>query len=304
MKYKFKHIVEYSLLRAVAGLVRALPLHAALALGWLAAATARLARLDNAERTCSRIRQAFGDTYTDREIKRFAWIAWRNLFFTGVEALRFSKLTAKAIRKQPMARLESRLKQVLDGCDAGFILATPHMGNWEMAGIAADLLDIPLFVIVRKQKNPLMNNFINEMRRTFSLEVLYRESRMWNGVATRLKNGKVLAILPDIQSKAKGITVDYLNGKAVIAPGAAHFAQLAGCPIYPIVVRRIGWSRHDAVLLEPIRPDAAANKREDQQRIMQEIMTAFTAEISKTPEQYFWHNKRWVLNKEPAPPPA
>ncbi len=32
---------------------------------------------------------------------------------------------------------------------------------------------------------------------------------------------------------------------------------------------------------------------------MQEIMTAFTNEILKTPGQYFWHNKRWVLDPKP-----
>lgn len=297
MKHKPQHIVEYAALRAVTGLVRILPLRCALALGWITAAISRMLGADKSQRTRERMRQVFGDRYTGREIKKMAWITWRNLFFTGVEALRFPKLTATKIRNQPLASLKAPLKKILAECDGGFILATPHMGNWEFAGISAGLLDIPLFTIVRKQRNPLMNNLINEMRRAFDLEVLYREARMWKSVADRLKNGKVLAILPDIQSKAKGLTVDFLNGSATIAPGAAHFAQLADCPVYPIFIRRIGWTKHDAVLLEPIRPDSTADKQADQQRIMQEIMSAFTDEISKTPEQYFWHNKRWVLNK-------
>ena len=102
--------------------------------------------------------------------------------------------------------------------------------------------------------------------------------------------------MPDINARRNGITVDFLNNKATVAPGAAHFAQLGNCPIYPIFVRRIGWTRHDAVLLDPISADAEADRDVDQQRMMQEIMKTFTAEILKTPEQYFWHNKRWVLD--------
>lgn len=296
MKYKTQHIIEYLQLRSAAGLCRVLPLRAALGLGWLIAAASHFIGRVHVERTRKRVRQVLGPDAPEKQVRHVAWIAWRNLIFNGVDALRFSMLTADKIRKMPLASLEHQLKQILNDCDAGFILATPHMGNWEIAGVAADLLDIPIFVIVRKQKNPLVNDYLNRMRRTFNMEVLLRESKIWKSVADRLKQGKVLAILPDINSR-KGLTVNYLNGTATIAPGAAHFAQLAKCPIYPIFVRRIGWTKHEAELLGPITPDPAADKEEDQARIMQDIMTAFTEAILKTPEQYFWHNKRWVLDK-------
>jgi lauroyl/myristoyl acyltransferase len=137
---------------------------------------------------------------------------------------------------------------------------------------------------------------MNRMRRSFSMEVLHRETKMWKGVVDRLKQGKVLAVLPDIGVRARGVTVDYLNGTATIASGAAHFALLANCPVYPIIARRVGWCRHDAILLDPIVPDPSADKKEEQQRIMQEVMSALSKEILKTPEQYFWYNKRWVLD--------
>jgi len=296
MKHKPKHIVEYISLVLASGLIRILPLRMALALGWIfAVGTHFIGRL-HVERTRERIREVFGNSKTEKEIRHIAWLAWRNLCFNAIEALRFSTLTLEKVRKQPLANLEPKLKKILSKCENGFILATPHMGNWEIAGITADLAGIPLFVIVRKQKNPLMNDYINKMRRTFSMEVLHREARMWKGVVDRINNGKVLAILPDINVRAKGVTVDFLNGKATIAPGTASFAQLANCPIHPIFVRRVGWTKHDAELLDPIVPDPSLAKEEDQQRIMQEIMGTFSAAIAKTPEQYFWYNKRWVLN--------
>jgi len=298
MKYRPKHIAEYLTLVLLSGLIRILPLRIALALGWLFAAGAHFIARTNVERTRKRIQEVFGDRYSEKEIRNIAWIAWRNLCFNGIEALRFTTLTLEKVHRQPMASLEPKLKRILAECKNGFILATPHFGNWELAGIVGDLVGIPLFVIVRKQKNPLMNNYINKMRRTFSMEVLHREARMWKSVVDRIKSGKVLAILPDINSRAKGVTVDFLNGKATIAPGAAHFAQLADCPIYPVFVRRVGWTQHDATLLDPIIPDPSLTKEEDQQQVMQKIMDVFTAEIAKTPEQYFWHNKRWVLNSK------
>lgn len=296
MKYQPKYIFEYAMLITVAGLIRILPLRAALALGWLIAAITHFIARINVDRTCSRVRDVLGPDISEKQIRRIAWISWRNLCFNAIDGLRFSKLTVEKIRAQPLAHLEQPLKTLHHDCERGFILATPHMGNWEIAGIAGDLIGLPLFTIARKQKNPLVDAYINKMRRSFNLEVLYKDAKGWKGVIDRLKQGKVLAVLPDIGVRARGVTVDYLNGKATIAPGTAHFAQLASCPVYPIVVRRIGWTRHDAVLLDPIIPNPEADKKEEQQRIMQDIMSALSKEILQTPEQYFWYNKRWVLN--------
>ena len=296
MKYRPKYILEYAALVLLADLIRILPLRAALAMAWLAAAVTHFIARINVNRSRERVRAVLGADVPEKQVRRIIWVAWRNLFFNAIDALRFTSLTPKKIRKQPIARLEPVLKKALAECDAGFILATPHMGNWEIAGIAGDLMGLPLFVIVKKQRNPLIDAYINKMRRSFSLEVLYRDAKGWKGVIDRLKQGKVLAVLPDIGVRARGVTVDYLNGKATIAPGAAHFALLANCPVYPIVVRRAGWTRHDAVLLDPIVPNPSAEKKEEQQRIMQEIMSAMSKEILKTPEQYFWYNKRWVLD--------
>ena len=298
MKQKPKVIVEYVLLVLVAGLIRILPLHAALGVGWLVAAVTHFIGRVNLDRTHERIQQVFGDRYSEKEIRYIAWISWRNLFFNGVDALRFSMLSLEKIKKQPIANLEPKLKQILATCENGFILATSHMGNWEIAGVAADLAGIPIFAIATKQKNPLVDDYINRMRQSFNLEILLKRRNVGKGVVERLRQGKVLAILPDIGAKMGGVTVDFLNNKATIAPGAAQFSHLANCPIYPAVVRRIGWTKHDAVLLDPVTPNPSLDKKEDQQRMMQEVMTALSTEIYKMPEQYFWYNKRWVLNSE------
>jgi len=298
MKHKPKHVLEYVALVLVGGLIRILPLRAALGLGWLFAAGTHFIGRINVDRTRGRIRQVFGDRYSEKEVRRIAWISWRNLFFNGIDALRFSALTLEIIRKHPLASLESKLHGIMKKHANGFILATPHMGNWEIAGVAADLAGIPIFAIATKQKNPLVDGYINRMRQSFNLEILLKKRNIGKGVVERLRQGKVLAILPDIGAKRGGVTVDFLNNKSTIGPGSAAFAQMANCPIFPVCVRRIGWTRHDATLLDPVGPSPTLEKTEDQQRMMQEVMGAISEEICKTPEQYFWYNKRWVLDSK------
>jgi KDO2-lipid IV(A) lauroyltransferase len=294
MKYKPAHLAEYAVVVTIGGLLRILPLRVALGLGWIVAASTHFLGRVHVERTHKRIREVLGEDTPKKEVRHIAWIAWRNLIFNAIDGFRFSKLSAEKIKKHPISHPVDGLQKVLQERDNGFILATPHMGNWEIAAVTGDLLGLPIFAIVRKQRNPLINDYINKMRRSFNLELVFKESKMWRGVVKRIQDGKIMAILPDINNR-RGITVDYLNGRATIAPGAAHFAQMANCPIYPVAVRRIGWTQHHAILLAPIYPDPEADRTEDQQRIMQELMSALSAEILKTPEQYFWNTKRWVL---------
>ncbi len=294
MKYKPSHVFEYLAVASLGGLIRILPLRIALALGWLVAAGTHFIGRVQVARTHQRIRQVLGEAVSEKEVRRIAWIAWRNLCFNAIDGFRFSKLTVDRIRKMPMAHVVDDLKQFQESCEHGFILATPHMGNWEIAAVAGDLFGFPIFAIARKQRNPLINDYINKMRQSFNLELVFKETKMWRGVVKRIQQGKIMAVLPDINNR-RGIAVDFLNGKATIAAGAAHFAQMAHCPVCPVVVRRIGWTKHDATLLDPVHPDPNADREADQQRIMQDIMAAFSREILKTPEQYFWNNKRWVL---------
>jgi lauroyl/myristoyl acyltransferase len=296
MKNRPKHIFEYVLLVLASGLIRILPLRAALALGWLVAGCMHyLGRFRKAE-AHRRLRLVFGDRFSDAEIKHIAWVSWRNLCFSAVEAIRFSKLTVEDVKKQPLAQQAPRLIQALEKEEHGYIFATIHMGNWDMAGVTADLMGLPIFSIARRQKNPLTDAYLNKARNAFNMEMIANDSKTLKGIIRRIKDGKVLAILPDVRSRTAALKIDFLNGKANLGAGAALFARQCNCPIYPAVVRRVGWTQHDVTIFDPIYPDPSLDKTEDWHRMMQHMMDIFNGEIAKTPEQYFWYNKRWVLD--------
>ncbi|MDF7798675.1 hypothetical protein P4C99_04325 [Pontiellaceae bacterium B1224] len=296
MKHRPKHIIEYVLLVGTGGLIRILPLRIALCLGWLVAACMHYIGGFRRLEAIRRLKLVFGDRFNEKERKHIAWISWRNLCFNAIEAIRFSKLTVEDVKKQPLANEAPRLIQALEKEAHGYIFATIHMGNWDMAGVTADLLGLPIFSIARRQKNPLTDAYLNKARNAFNMEVILNDSKVLKGVIRRIRAGKVLAILPDVRNKTEAFPIRFLNGEANLGAGVALFARQCNCPIYPAIVRRVGWTRHEAVIFDPIRPDASLEKTEDWKRIMQQMMDLFDTEIAKTPEQYFWYNKRWVLD--------
>ena len=301
MKHRTKHLIEYALLRGLLGIVNVLPLRAALALGWLVGKlffNGLRFRRDKAE---ARLKQVFGDRFSAKERKRIAWLSFRNICFNAVEAARFGKLTPEKLQKMPLYSGIVAMQEIYREQGA-FIFSTAHMGNWDLGGIACKLAGIPVFSIARRQKNPLTDDLLNKLRNSTGMDVVLNDSKVLRNVVRRLKAGDVLAILPDVRSATEALSINFLGGKANLGAGVALFSQMADCPIYPAVLLRRGWTRHEYKVFDPIFPDATLDKKEDWQRITQKLASIFDAEIHACPEQYFWFNKRWVL--DPITPPA
>ena len=224
--------------RAMVWLTNLLPYRAALAVGWAFAALSFLLAPSLKRTAAARMRQVFGEERSEREIRRLAWLAWRNLCFNGVEAM-------------------------------------------------------------RRQKNPLTNAYLNRLRQHTGVEAWLREARDFSGMVRNLKKeGKVLAILPDLRAKTNAIKVRFLGRDVDIPGGMALFAREAGVPIVPAYVERVGWGRHRWCHFEPIRPDPNLDRDADDRRMTQYVMECFDKAIRAHPDQYFWFNKRWVLGNE------
>ncbi len=295
MKHRPKHIIEYILLRGLLGIVNRLPLRAGLAIGWLIGIFFFHGLRFRRKKAISRLEDVFGSRFTQKEREHIAWISFRNICFNAIEASRFHRLSAEKIEKMP---LYDAIKQVHQKHkETGpLIIATAHMGNWDLAGVASKLDNMPIFSIARRQKNPLTDALLNQMRNATGMEVVLNDTRVLKNVIRKLKSGEVLAILPDVRSNTRALSIDFLGGKANLGSGTAIFAQMAKCPIVPVVLTRRGWTQHECTVFDPICSDPTKDKNEERARIMQQLVSIFDEQISQQPEQYFWFNKRWVLD--------
>lgn len=301
MKYKLAHVLEYAAVRALSGILGVLPHRAALGLVWGPARLAFACNRKLRNRTCRRLRLVFGSERSGRDIARMAWQAYRNLVFMAVESLKLPGLRKEWVERHmepgPVAIIQDELAK-----GRGLIVALPHLGNWELAGIALQSLGVDLVILVRKQKNPLMNAWINRIRTRTGVEAIDTHSRQIGEVARRLNEAnKVLTILPDVRAKTGGVRVRFLGVETDIPPGTVHYAREAGLPILTAEVVRNGWTRHSWRVTGRIEPDMNLDEAADGRRIMQYIMDRFSESVRAHPEDYFWFNKRWVLGTEEAP---
>ena len=298
MKHRGRDYLEYALLRGIAAVVGRLPHRAALALGWLVAKAVFLLSPRRMRKFERRIEQVFGDSMPPRPRRQTLWLAWRNLAFNAIESMRTPLVTLGWVKKVTAHKDIRLLFENMKG-GRGVVLAVPHMGNWELAGVAMQLFGARLMIIVRRQKNMLTYEWLNRVRESAGLESFLREARSFAGIVKGLQNGKVLAILPDLWAKAAAVSVPFLGHTAQIPAGMASFARDAGVPIVPAYVVREGWTRHRWKGFPPIHPDPALDRDADIERMTRAVIALFDQAIREHPDQYYWFNGRWVLGEEP-----
>jgi len=305
MKYKTKHVIEYVALRVFVSLVRIVPYRVALLAGWCVAWIGhRLVRFRTAEAR-RRIRSVLGDRLSEARISMIAWISWRNFIFAMIDLIRLNQVNEQWLRAhvqnfdQANQDVEGSLKN-----GRGAIMACPHIGSSEMGGAAMQVLGVPIFFITGKQKNPLVDRFLNDMRRSTGISTIERGSSLLKSVIRRLRQGEVLGFQPDVRSATEGVRIRFLGQEANVVGGMALFAKMSDVPIFLSVTRRLNWTNHTFHLYPAVRSDSALEKEQDWQRMTQEIFTLIEQEILDRPEQWFWYNKRWILDplEKPAEP--
>ena len=295
MRYRFQHILEYAALRVFAEILNVLPYRAALTLAWCAARIAFHVFRFRRKETLRRIHEVFGAELPTRKAKRIAWLSLRNMAFNGVEMMRAPTIDAAWVDLHiPAFKTHMPAVKELIAQYGGAVITVPHMGNWDLAGWACHRYGIKMFSIAGKQKNALVNDWINRQRES-GMTILERGGGTLKQIIKLLRGGSVLAILPDVRMPTPDLKLPFLGATANFGRGMAMFAITAKVPIIPAILRREGWTRHGFDRLPAILPDPSLTKDQDARRITSEVVTLVDAAIRQAPEQWFWYNKRWVL---------
>ena len=284
---------EYFLLRFFCAVVNAIPYALAMALargfGWIGFNVFRI----NRARTLQRIHGVFPEK-SPRECRMIALRSLQNVLQTGVEMMRAPKLDRAWMDRYVVdgPKYKDLLQEIVDEGN-GVVIMVPHSGNWYMAAWAMAKYGLPLFAIAARQRNPKLNAWME--RQYGDIEVLDRDNRSTLlQIHQRLKDGRAFAILPDLRVRNPDVEVDFLGGRANVSHAGAAFAVSCGCPIVVAVMTREN-GKHVFHYLKTLRPDPAADKKEEARRLTREALKLLSDEVMKHPGDWFWYNKRWIL---------
>jgi KDO2-lipid IV(A) lauroyltransferase len=180
------------------------------------------------------------------------------------------------------------------------VLALPHCGNWDAAGVW--LLDhgVPAFSTVAERLRPesLYDRFV-AYREGLGMEVLPLTGgpRPPSDVLKeRLEAGRVVCLLGDRDLTSRGIDVAFFGATARMPAGPALLAASTGAALLPVGLWFTpgGWG----IRVHPEVPIAGAGRLRDKvAAATQDVADCFAADIALRP--YDWHmlQRLWLSDR-------
>jgi KDO2-lipid IV(A) lauroyltransferase len=173
----------------------------------------------------------------------------------------------------------------------GAVLVTGHYGSWELMGCALVMMGYPITFAIGVQRNPLVQNLMNDLRRGAGIDLVEATSAL--SLARTVKSNKFVAMLSDQDAGRAGLFVDFMGTPASTPQGPARLALLTGSPVITGFITRLGTDRHLIRLEPPIRRDPSMTREEAINHITQEYTASIESYVRKRPDHWLWGHRRW-----------
>jgi phosphatidylinositol dimannoside acyltransferase len=178
----------------------------------------------------------------------------------------------------------------------GVVLALPHCGNWESAGVW--LLDrgAPFSTVAERLRPESLYERFVAYRESLGMEVLPLtggERSPSEVLKQRLQEGGVVCLLADRDLTKRGIDVEFFGATARMPAGPALLAATTGAALMPVGLwfTRGGWG----IRVHPEVPIAGAGRlRDEVAAATQELANAFAADIALRPHDWHMLQRLWL----------
>ena len=174
----------------------------------------------------------------------------------------------------------------------GLIFATGHVGSWDISGVLAALLGLPITSVFRPTPLPALNRLITHMRSRTGQVMIARKNVMWT-LKKVLRDKQAIGILADGGAKHSAVVAPFLGASArsVATPALLHLAT--GAPICVVAFLRVGRQRYRLRVYDIIRDMDTGDREKDLIAITTRCNRALGVAIKEVPEQWFWQGRRF-----------
>ncbi len=179
----------------------------------------------------------------------------------------------------------------------GVIVATGHLGSFELQGYAMSLLGHPLSFVVRNFKMPKIDRWWNGVRGRLGNKVLNRQGA-YRQMVKDLKAGRDVAVLFDQNVKRnQAVFVPWFGHLAATTKsiGLAAIETRAVVVVVALISLKNGKYKMEVAEcdFQHIYDNESLTTAEKVLAITQEISMRYQKLIKNFPEGWFWMHKRW-----------
>ena len=179
----------------------------------------------------------------------------------------------------------------------GVLIATGHIGNWELSAFAHALMTEPMHVVVRPLDNPGIDAIVEQRRRMSGNYVIEKKDAARLIVRALSRNEAVGVLTDQNASPGEGVFVPFFGVPACAGTAFARLANRTGAAVVPGYAL---WSEAEQKYVLTFEPavEMTGNEEADTARIQARLETV----IRRNPDQWLWIHRRWKTR--PAGEPA
>lgn len=241
--------------------------------------------------TYNNIRMAFPE-FTELEINKIIKKSYENLGIVAAELLAFPKLKIDDIRKYIRYSNEELFAKV-HSKGRGMLLLSGHFGNWELLALSAGAFtNIPVTIVVKPQKNKLINEKLNTYRTMLGNQIIPM-SKAARVLINAIKKNEAVALLADQSADiSRDVFVDFFGHSAVTYEAPAMLALRYKVPIIMGFAVRNEDYTYTVDLIE-LSYDDLNDDKDGIAELTKRHVKILEDKIRQFPHLWAWQHNRW-----------
>lgn len=175
----------------------------------------------------------------------------------------------------------------------GVLVATAHLGNWELLAARLSHRGYGGAVIGRQHPRDASAAWLPRVRRAHGVETLPQDAPPRRAIEV-LRRGEVLGVLCDLEvRRLDGEFVPFFGHPALTIAAPAALARATHLPLVPVRCVATGPHAYRLSVEEPLHLDRTLDKLEARRDLLTRLNACFEAWIREDPAQWAWHQHRW-----------
>ena len=247
------------------------------------------------------LRRVVGPEMSELQMDQLVGDALRSYARYWLETFRLPKMDTREVAAKTDSACvgKSNIDEAL-ARGKGAILALPHSGNWDVAGVWLVARHGPFATVAERLKpESLFNRFV-EYRESLGFEIIALTGGQRPPIevlSERLRDNRVVCLLADRDLSRNGVQVDFFGEPTRMPPGPALLAATTGAALLPVHLwfTEDGWGQ---TISPPIElPDGPPTERIATGT--QRLADVFAREIRKHPADWHMLQRLWLADLPP-----
>ncbi|MFF9501687.1 phosphatidylinositol mannoside acyltransferase [Streptomyces sp. NPDC014656] len=182
----------------------------------------------------------------------------------------------------------------------GVVLALPHMGNWDLAGVwVTRALGVPFTTVAERLRPESLYDRFVAYRESLGMEVLpHTGGAAFGTLARRLRAGGLVCLVADRDLSASGVEVSFFGEAARMPAGPAMLALQTDAILLPVTL----WYDDSDVMRgqvhAPVEVPGSGTRAEKASLMTQALADAFAGAIADHPEDWHMLQRLWLADLE------